>query len=638
MGWSVTRRTVVASGVLAVVVGAAFAVLLVATANLRDAAVLARHSEQVLAASNRLERLLIDIETGQRGFVITGDERFLQPWNDGRRDFAGEARVLERLAAARQEGQGKRAGQIARAGETYIEEYSVPVVERARRDPASVQTVEVTAEGKQRLDALRAQFDRFVAFERELAAARQRRSSAAARRATVAASAGIGGSVVLVALFAGYLARVVVAPVRRAAAMAGRLAGGDLAVRMPETGPGEIGALERSFNTMGRSLESSRDELRLLVEEQAALRRVATLVARAVPPTEVFAAVTAEVGRILEADSILLLRYEPDGTASALAGQGAHVAEWPLGTRLTLEGENVAAKVLRTGRAARIDTYEDAQGTIATRMQARGLRCGVGGPVLVEGRLWGVMIAGWTRPEPLLAGTEDRLAEFTELVATAVANAESRAELTASRARVVAAADDTRRRIERDLHDGIQQRLVSLALDLRAAEAMVPPEGSDAGRDDLGGRLAEVAQGLAGAVEDLQEVSRGIHPAILSRGGLEPALKTLARRCALPVQLDVGAGERLPERVEVAAYYVVSEALTNATKHAQASVVRVGVQADDGCVWVSIGDDGVGGADPGRGSGLVGLRDRIEALGGTVDIASPAGGGTSLLVKIPIDT
>jgi signal transduction histidine kinase len=632
MRGSVTRRTVAASGVLAVVVGAAFAVLLVAIADLREAAALARHSEQVLVAANRLERRLIDIETGQRGFVITGDERFLEPWNDGRRDFSGDARVLERLAAARHEGQGERAGQIARAGETYIEEYSVPIVERARRDPASAQTVEVTADGKRRLDALRAQFDRFLAFERELAAARQRRSSAAAGRATVAASAGIGGSVVLVALFAGYLARVIVAPVRRAAVMAGRLAGGDLAVRMPETGPGEIGALERAFNTMGRSLESSRDELRLLVDEQAALRRVATLVARAVTPTEVFAAVTAEVGRILGADSVLLLRYEPDGTASALAGQGSHVDEWPLGTRLTLEGENVAAKVLRTGRAARMDTYEDAQGTIATRMQARGLRCGVGGPVLVEGRLWGVMIAGWTRPEPLLAGTEDRLAEFTELVATAVANAESRAQLTASRARVVAAADETRRRIERDLHDGIQQRLVSLALDLRGAEATVPPE-----LGDHKGRLSEVAQGLAGAVEDLQEVSRGIHPAILSRGGLEPALKTLARRCAVPVQLDVGAGGRLPEPVEVAAYYVVSEALTNAAKHAQATVVRVGVQAEDGCVWISIGDDGVGGADPGRGSGLVGLRDRIEALGGTVDIASPAGGGTSLLVKIPID-
>jgi signal transduction histidine kinase len=630
MRGSVTRRTVVASGVLAVVVGAAFAVLLVAIANLRDAATLARHSEQVLAAANRLERLLVDIETGQRGFVITGDERFLAPWNNSRRDFAGEARILQRLAAARHEGQGKRAGQIARSGQTYIEEYSVPVVERARQDPGSVQTVEVTADGKRRLDALRAQFDRFVAFERDLAGSRQRRSSAAARRATLAASAGIGGSMVLVALFAGYLARVVVAPVRRAAAMAGRLAGGDLAVRMPETGPGEIGALERAFNTMGRSLESSRDELRLLVEEQAALRRVATLVARALLPTEVFAAVTAEVGRILAADSVLLVRYEPDGTASVLSGHGGHVVEWPVGTRMTFEGESVAGKVLRTGRAARMDTYEDAPGDVAARLRARGLRCGVGGPVLVEGRLWGAMIAGWTRTEPLLAGTEDRLAEFTELVATAVANAESRAELTASRARVVAAADETRRRIERDLHDGIQQRLVSLALDLRAAEAME--------RDDLGGRLSEVAQGLAGAVEDLQEVSRGIHPAILSRGGLGPALKTLARRCAVPVQLDAGAGERLPERVEVAAYYVVSEALTNAAKHAQASVVRVGVQADDGCVWISIGDDGVGGADPGRGSGLVGLRDRIEALGGTVDIASPAGGGTSLLVKIPIDT
>jgi signal transduction histidine kinase len=224
------------------------------------------------------------------------------------------------------------------------------------------------------------------------------------------------------------------------------------------------------------------------------------------------------------------------------------------------------------------------------------------------------------------------MANFTELVATAIANAESRAELTASRARVVAAADDTRRRIERDLHDGTQQRLVSVGLELRVAQAIVPPE-----LDDLQGQLAQIVQDVGAALNDLQEVSRGIHPAILSRGGLGPALRALARRSALPAELDLRTDRRLPDQVEVAIYYVTSEALTNAAKHACASVVHVDLEADDATVQLSIRDDGVGGADPARGSGLVGLSDRIEALGGTITVASPTGGGTSLVVRIPLD-
>jgi signal transduction histidine kinase len=207
-----------------------------------------------------------------------------------------------------------------------------------------------------------------------------------------------------------------------------------------------------------------------------------------------------------------------------------------------------------------------------------------------------------------------------------------RAELTASRARVVAAADASRRRIERDLHDGAQQRLVSLALELREAEATVPPD-----QHDLKTRLADSAKGLTGVLEELQEIARGIHPAILSEGGLGPALKTLARRSAIPVELDLRADRRLPERVEVAIYYVASEALTNAAKHSQASVVRVDFEARDGIARLAIRDDGVGGTEPGRGSGLVGLTDRVEAIGGTIAVTSPAGSGTSLLVELPVE-
>jgi signal transduction histidine kinase len=260
-----------------------------------------------------------------------------------------------------------------------------------------------------------------------------------------------------------------------------------------------------------------------------------------------------------------------------------------------------------------------------------GFRSSVGTPIIVEGRVWGVVIAGSSEDEPLPADLEARLAGFTELLGTAVANAESRAALAASRARIVAAADRARRRIERDLHDGTQQRLVSLMLELGAARATVPPELSG-----LGSGLARVADGLATVFDEVREISRGIHPAILSKGGLEQALKALARRSTVPVELDLRAARRLPPHIEVAAYYVISEALTNAAKHADASLVYVQLDAHDATMRLAIHDDGIGGADPAQGSGLVGLSDRIETLGGRFEVISLAGSGTTLLIEIPL--
>jgi signal transduction histidine kinase len=227
--------------------------------------------------------------------------------------------------------------------------------------------------------------------------------------------------------------------------------------------------------------------------------------------------------------------------------------------------------------------------------------------------------------------TEARMADFVDLVTTSIANAATRDELLASRARIVAAADDARRRIERDLHDGAQQRLVALGLELRAAEAYVPAE-----LQPLKEQIAGLVTTVAGVSAEVQEISRGLHPAILSRGGLAPALKTLARRCAVPVELDVHVAQRLPDPVEVGAYYVVAEALTNAAKHARASVVEVCAQATSTLLQLVIRDDGVGGAARGKGSGLTGLVDRVEALGGKMTIQSQPGSGTSLLVNIPI--
>jgi signal transduction histidine kinase len=253
-------------------------------------------------------------------------------------------------------------------------------------------------------------------------------------------------------------------------------------------------------------------------------------------------------------------------------------------------------------------------------------------PISVEGRLWGVMAVVSTRDEPLPTDTEARLAGFTELAATALATAEAQAALTASRARIVAAADTTRRRIERDLHDGAQQRLVSLALHLRTTVRAAPPPGAD----ELSVQLDGVAAELGGVLEELRELARGLHPAALADGGLRPALKTLARRSAVPVRLDVRVDARFPEPIELAAYYVVAEALTNTAKHAHATVVDVQAAAGDGVLRIRVCDDGRSGADLTRGSGLVGLTDRVEALGGRISLHSPPGAGTTMPMALPL--
>jgi signal transduction histidine kinase len=288
--------------------------------------------------------------------------------------------------------------------------------------------------------------------------------------------------------------------------------------------------------------------------------------------------------------------------------------------------------VYRTGRSARIDVgdWASAGGPLHAAGRRLGLSSTVASPIIVEGRPWGTVSV--SANEPLAVDLEQRLEEFTRLIATAIANADNRSELATSRRRIVSASDEARRRIERDLHDGTQQRLVSLGLALRAVEAKLPVDGND-----LRSELSNIAAGLADAVEDLQEMSRGIHPAILSQGGLGPALRTLARRSAIPVELDVTTDARLPESIEVAAYFVVSEALANAAKHAQASQIRISLAAGEGRLLVSIRDDGIGGADAQRGTGLVGLTDRVEALGGSIRVNSPSGDGTKIIATLPLE-
>ncbi|SPL99791.1 putative two-component system sensor kinase [[Actinomadura] parvosata subsp. kistnae] len=467
-----------AGAVLALIVGGAFAVLLASIGDLRDARLREQRSAEVLTLANRLERLIIDMETGQRGFALTGEGSFLQPWQAAIDTFPGQASAMERLVAGIP-AERALAEKITAAGDSYIDDYTVPLVEALRRDPDATGTPRAkegerrdpgatgtarAEEGKRRVDALRADFDALVTAALGSARAEQRRSDAAAQRATAVGVAGLIASVVLIGAYSHYLARAVVAPVRRLAGATRQLADGDLQARVPERGAGEIGVLQRGFNTMAATLSRQRSEL------------------------------------------------------------------------------------------------------------------------------------------------------------------------AASRSRIVASADQARRRIERDLHDGIQQRLVSLVLEVRAIQATSPPD-----RPELAEPLDRLADALGEAVDELREISRGIHPAILSEAGLGPALKALARRSPVPVELDVEVPGRLPEPVEVAAYYVVSEALTNTAKHARASVATVRARLEDGRLRLRVRDDGAGGATAsGSGSGLLGLADRVEALGGTVRVDSPPGQGTTLDADLPV--
>jgi signal transduction histidine kinase len=370
----------------------------------------------------------------------------------------------------------------------------------------------------------------------------------------------------------------------------------------------------------------TRAGLARLAEEQAALRRVATLVAHGAPPEDVFAAVANEVERLLSVDMANVCRYESDATVTFVASARQRL---PVGSRWPLRETNLATLVFDTGRPARIDKYADATGALAEGIREVGIRSAVGTPIIVEGRLWGFVAAGSSQEQPLPPDTEARLASFTELVATAISNTEARTEVAASRARLLAATDDERRRVVRDLHDGAQQRLVNTIVTLKMA--------SDALRNDEDAAPALVSEALELAEQanaDLRELAHGILPTVLTKGGLRTGVDALASQTPVPVEIDVSV-DRLPTAVEATAYFVVAEALTNVAKHARAGHAEVMAQIEDGTLTVQVRDDGVGGARP-DGSGLVGLRDRVAALDGRLRVESPADGGTLVAAAIPL--
>ena len=375
----------------------------------------------------------------------------------------------------------------------------------------------------------------------------------------------------------------------------------------------------------------ARQDLAAIADEQAALRRIATLVARGAGLDVVSSAAAEELARLLGADLAYVLRNEPDGTVTAVGATSHGGSPIPAGRRMPTVTADVARTVLRTGTAARVERFDGPAGSMPGLLRDAGIAVAVGGPIHVEDYLWGVMIVASRVADGLQVGIDERLKAFADLVAIAVANAHAQAEVAASRARVVASGDEARLRIGRNLHDGAQQALVTLVLDVGVAQALVPPEVPE-----LAAQLDRIATRLTATIEELQDFVRGIHPPALRHGGVEPALRALARRSPVPVELAVVVDGSLPKSVATNAYFIVAEALTNAAKHAHASASWVEVRAADGILRLTVRDDGIGGADPAAGSGLLGLRDRVEAAAGEISIHSPAGKGTVLQVALPL--
>ena len=395
--------------------------------------------------------------------------------------------------------------------------------------------------------------------------------------------------------------------------------------RMVPTGDGETVIIMRDFTDKRRADA----ELRRLADEQAALRRVATLVAGNARPERVFQTVTEEVCQLLELRTAVLHRFEGGPTSTIVGKFGAPTGRFELGNVVELE-TGAALEVMRTGTAARSD-YFSLKGPGAAELRALGFRGSLGVPITVAGVTWGALVVALRDDEPLPVATEHRLQAFAELVGLAVASADARDELAASRLRIVEASDTERRRLERNLHDGAQQRLVAVSVGLRLAQARLRVS-KDLAEEVLETLSAELGEALI----ELRELAQGLHPAVLTERGLGPALEVLAARAPLDVGLGVDLPERLPEPVETAAYYTVSEALANVVKHADACSAAVRVEWEGGQIVVEIADDGAGGADAERGSGLRGLRDRVETLDGELVVDSPPGRGTLVRAALPV--
>ncbi|WP_330186144.1 HAMP domain-containing protein [Dactylosporangium sp. AC04546] len=615
--------------VLILVVDGVFSALLAAIVRHRETDRMSAHSTEMLVAEQEVEQHLLDLDRAERGFIATKDPSLLKASTQEQAALTDTSARLERLAHTPDE--ARQARQVAQHSQSYVRDCATPMLQAAQRGDPAAHSAATAHEDERRVAELRAELDRLIASESRVAAGQDTHAQAAGSRAVTEGVAGMAGAVLVAVILVGYLAMAVVRPVRRATVMAGHLARGELDTRCPETGAGEVGALTRSFNTMADAVRQRVRDLVRMARAQTAMRRIATRVARGAAPAEVLDVIATELGDLIGSDATHIVRYEADGTATVIGAWQAADIELPVGTRLPLDGRSVTATVRQTGRPARMDSYADAPGPIATHLRRHHVRGAVGAPILLEGRLWGALNATATRQQPLALDAAARLADCTDLIATAITNTQAHTDLAASRVRTVVAADQARRQIERNLHDRIQQ-LIAIAIETGGTASDIPSEMAQLRR-----RVSAVTDNLNAVVDDLREVSHGIHPTLLSDLGLRPALKRLARRSHIPVDFDVRLDRPLPEPVEMTAYHIAAEALTNAARHAHASQVRLQVTLGEGRLLLTVRDDGIGGADPARDPGLLALTDRVNALGGTITVSSPPSQGTAIHAELPLD-
>ncbi|MEV6926750.1 CHASE3 domain-containing protein [Dactylosporangium sp. NPDC051485] len=623
-----TVRLAATSALFTLMISAAFAVILLSVYQLRSSVMVVTQAEQAVSAANHLERLVLDVEAGRRGYALTHDRALLQPWIQAQQQIPlGQQELAASVSSSKV--QAARVTRLNGDVTVYLDNYADPAIaDNQAGEPQNIDAQSIR-DGQEHIAALRNEFDDFMTSQRVAVDDAHADAYRAGLRAVTAGVAGFVVALVAVGLLTRSLAVMVVRPLRRMVMAADQVTGGDLTARVATDGPVEVGVLQRTFNSMVEALDKGRVMLGKVAAEQAALRRVATVAAQGRPADDVFAAVTEEAGKLFAADAAVLLRFEPDGNATVVASWSQDPRHRIGLGKVELTEEGIAESVLRSGRPIRLAGPRSAD-FLQQEFGDASICSAIGAPVLVAGRTWGALKALSTCAEPLEEHDAERAAEFTELVASAIANSQARADLTASRARVVAATDESRRRIERDLHDGTQQRLIALLLALRATETEA--EGP------VQGRLHAIGDDMSEAIDELRELARGIHPSILSEGGLTPALRSLARRSPVPVELSLDLPERLSAQVEIGVYYVVAEALTNAFRHAHANLIYVRASVRDGRLDLVVEDDGIGGADPGTGTGLTGLGDRVAALGGSMQIASRPGAGTRLGISIPLVT
>ncbi|WP_238018018.1 CHASE3 domain-containing protein [Dactylosporangium sp. AC04546] len=607
-------------------ISTAFATILFSVYQLRSSVLVVTRAERAVSAANTLERLVLDVEAGRRGYALTHDRTLLEPWIHAQQQIP----LRQQELASSVSGDPAQAARVTTLNSdvtAYLDTYADAALTDDGADPTNIDSQSIT-NGQKSVAALRGEFDEFTVAQRKIVDDMRADANRAGQRAVIAGIAGFATSLLAVAILTRSLAVVVVRPLHRLVTAADKVAGGDMTVRVDTSAPVEIGKMQRTFNSMVSALERSRETLGTVAAEQAALRRVATVAARGRPAGDVFATVTEEAGKLFGADAAVLVRFEADENV------GTVVASWsfdpthriPLG-QVELQGHGIAGQVMLSGRPVRMEGDQSAD-FLAREFGDTSIRSAIGAPIIVAGRTWGALKALSTSDRALEHQDAMRAAEFTDLVASAIANSQARADLTASRARVVAATDESRRRIERDLHDGTQQRLIALLLALRSTETQVSGGVQD--------RMHTMGDDLSQAIDELRELARGIHPSILSEGGLVPAIKSLGRRSPVPVEVQLALPDRLDTKIEVGVYYVVAEALTNAIRHARATLICVRAAVAHGRLELSIEDDGVGGADPDTGTGLVGLADRVATLGGSLHIASRQGRGTTLSITVPL--